>query len=123
MKGLKSLHSQNVFHGNLKLDNIIFGATQRDENEIFLINLKYNEEITEFYRERLIKKGTNMYVAPEVLEGGKIGPEMDMFALGVCVFFMAFGKYPYSRIEKIGSNSVNATSTMNGVVVSNSNSN
>lgn len=40
-------------------------------------------------------------MAPEVLEGGKIGPEMDMFALGVCVYFMAFNKYPYSKIEKI----------------------
>ncbi|EAR90933.1 Serine/Threonine kinase domain protein (macronuclear) [Tetrahymena thermophila SB210] len=113
LKGLKSLHSQNVFHGNLKLENIIFGATQREENEIFLINLKYNEEITEFYRERLIKKGTNLYVAPEVLEGGKIGPEMDMFALGVCVFYMAFGKYPYSRIEKITQTSSNTPITNN----------
>lgn len=42
-----------------------------------------------------------MYTAPEVLEGGKIGAEMDMFALGVCVYYMAFGRYPYSRIEKI----------------------
>lgn len=73
--------------------------------------MKYNEEITEFYRERLIKKGTNMYVAPEVLEGGKIGPEMDMFALGVCVYYMAFGKYPYSRIEKINPTSTNTMNT------------
>jgi len=56
LKGLRSLHSQGVFHGNLKLENIIFSTGQR-ENEIFLINFKYLDESSDEYRERLIKRG------------------------------------------------------------------
>jgi len=71
LKGLRSLHSQGVFHGNLKLENIIFSTGQR-ENEIFLINFKYLDESSDEYRERLIKRGQNNYVAPEVLNGEDI---------------------------------------------------
>lgn len=107
LKGLKSLHSQGVYHGNLKLDNIVFGSsTNRPENEIYLINIKYSEEeITEYYRERLIKRGTNQYIAPEILDGGKVGPEVDMFALGVCMHYMAFKTFPYAKIERINPHS------------------
>lgn len=94
LKGLRSLHSQGVFHGNLKLENIIF-STGSKENEIFLINFKYLEESTELYRERLIKRGLNNYVAPEILKGGEVTSQIDIFALGVCLFYMLFKKFPY----------------------------
>lgn len=67
LKGLKTLHNQGYYHGNLKLENIVFSTSKKD-NEIFIINFKYTEERTESYREKLIKKGNNFYVAPEVLE-------------------------------------------------------
>ncbi len=99
LKGLKVLHMNNYFHGNLKLENIIFSTTRRD-NEIFLINFKYYEEHTPSYREKLIKKGNNYYVAPELLEEKDFDHQIDIFALGVCLFFMVFKKYPYKLIEK-----------------------
>lgn len=67
LKGLKALHLHGVFHGNLKLENIIFSSNKK-ANQIFFINYKYSEEFNESYRERLIKKGFNDYIAPEVLE-------------------------------------------------------
>ena len=71
LKGLKMLHNHNYFHGNLKLENIIFTTTKKD-NEIFLINFKFFEDINnEVFREKLIKKGTNKYIAPEILENKK----------------------------------------------------
>ena len=43
LKGLKQIHGLNLIHGNLKLDNIIFSSSKRD-NEIFLINPKFSED-------------------------------------------------------------------------------
>ena len=46
LKGLRSLHSQGVFHGNINLENIIISpGSIRDD--IFLINFKYLDEISE----------------------------------------------------------------------------
>jgi len=69
LKGLKILHSYYIYHGNIKLENIIFSPKNNKDTDIFLINFKFVEEITEGYRERLIKKGNNFYIAPEVLDG------------------------------------------------------
>ena len=55
-----------MYHGNLKLENIIFSTNKKD-NEIFLINFKYGESCEEL-RDKLIKKGNNLYIAPEVLD-------------------------------------------------------
>jgi hypothetical protein len=38
-----------MFHGNLKLENIVFSSGKK-ENEIFLINPKYNDECSPGYR-------------------------------------------------------------------------
>ncbi|KAL4500629.1 hypothetical protein ABPG72_003053 [Tetrahymena utriculariae] len=101
LKGLRSIHSQNCFHGNLKLENIIFSTSQK-ENEIFIINFKYIEENSIEYRDRLIKRGQNNYVAPEVIEGKDFDSQIDIFSLGVCLFYMVFQKFPYAKIEKVG---------------------
>jgi calcium/calmodulin-dependent protein kinase I len=99
LKGVKLIHNSGYFHGNLKLENVIFSQDKK-ENEIYLINIKYNEEANDLYRERLIKKGQNYYIAPEVLEGKPFDSKIDMFAIGVCFFYMIFEKFPYTQIEK-----------------------
>lgn len=58
------------------------------------------DEICEEFREKLIKHGNNYYVAPEVLEDKPFNQNIDLFALGVCLFFMVFSKFPYTSIEK-----------------------
>ncbi len=83
----------------MKLENIVFSTTKKD-NEIFLINLKFMEEKSDIYREKLIKRGNNLYIAPEILEKKPFNDKIDIFSLGVCLFFMVFKKYPYNMIEK-----------------------
>lgn len=94
LKGLKTLHLNGIFHANLKLENLIF-CTNKKDNEIFLLNFKFMEELTEGYREKLIKKGNNFYVAPEILEGKPFNQQVDIFSLGVCLFYMVFKAFPY----------------------------
>ena len=89
LKGLKYIHNQKYYHGNVRLENIIFSNNKKD-NEIFLVNFKYLEEKTDAYREKLIKKGNNFYVAPEVLTSNVFDEKIDIFSLGVCLYFMVF---------------------------------
>ncbi len=56
LKGVKLIHNAGFYHGNLKLENVIFSQDKK-ENEIYLINIKYHDESNDLYRERLIKKG------------------------------------------------------------------
>lgn len=37
---------------------------------------------------------TVVYSAPEILRGGKIGPPVDMYALGVCMYVLISGEVP-----------------------------
>lgn len=57
------------------------------------------EDNDEMLRERHIKKGKNYCVAPEVLENRKITAAVDIFAIGCCVFYMFFGRFPYKKID------------------------
>ena len=98
LKGLKQIHAMNIFHGNLRLDTIIFSSSKK-ENEIFLINPKFTEDQYDYVREKLVKKGRNYFIAPEILEGRAFSPAIDMFALGCCIFFIIFGRYPYVSID------------------------
>ena len=59
LKGLKSLHSFDTFHGNIRLENIIF-TTIKKENDLLLINFKYySNKKDKSFREKLIKRGNN----------------------------------------------------------------
>jgi serine/threonine protein kinase len=92
------LHAQQLFHGNLSLDNIIFSSSKR-ENEIFLINPKFSDDNYELLREKIIRRAENYNVAPEILEYRAITSSSDLFSLGACIFFIVFGRYPYKSIQ------------------------
>lgn len=65
-----------------------------------MLNFKFSEKENESYRQRIIKKGENMFVAPEMLKRQKFGQEIDLFCIGVCLFFTIFKKSPYLYVRK-----------------------
>lgn len=84
-------HSMNVVHRDIKLDNI-------------LIDLRGNVKIIDFGFSAIEKSnqlldthcGTLSYMAPEVIRKRDYhGPPADIWALGVVLYAMLFGYYPF----------------------------
>jgi len=92
-------HQRNYVHRDLKLDNIIVVqnsknlSTSENEPQIKLIDFgiarKYNE---------IASSGTLTYSPPEIISGKNLetDPAIDIWALGVILYKLTFGKFPFS---------------------------
>lgn len=83
------LHGKEIIHGSLKPENILFSK-------------KYEPLLTDFSQasccpkpKRHRFKGTDvLYIAPEVLMGGKITSKSDVYSFGMLLFACYSPKYP-----------------------------
>jgi 5'-AMP-activated protein kinase catalytic alpha subunit len=91
MEAIQYIHSRNVVHRDIKLDNI-------------LIDLMNNIKICDFGVSRQIKKGeiikhqcgTPAYIAPEILRNeGYEGFGVDVWSAGVVLYAMLSGTVPF----------------------------
>ena len=96
MRVIGYLHSNNICHRDLKLENLMLDA-------------KYNLKMLDFgFSTRVSGKdgtgllssylGTELYMAPEISQGIKYkGEEVDLFAMGVLLFIIYAGNPPFKK--------------------------
>ena len=97
LNGLKYCHVCKVAHFDIKPQNIVIDDYLTAKIIDFSISLDYSkikkEEI------KLPFRGTNFFMAPEVLSTQTIKVKdlnkVDLFSLGVTLYFLAFGSYPF----------------------------
>ena len=91
IEGLKYIHSKNIVHRDIKLDNI-------------LIDLKNTVKICDFGVSKIITPstvmyehcGTPAYIAPEIyLRQGYEGFACDVWSAGVTLYYMLSGSQPF----------------------------
>lgn len=99
LKGVEAIHSSGFAHRDLKIENI-------------MIDNNYNVKIGDFgFASRLEGKngtgklssqvGTLKYCAPEILRKRPyVGTRVDIFSIGICLFVIVFGKYPFGSATK-----------------------
>ena len=93
IEGIKYIHSQNIVHRDIKLENI-------------LIDLNNNIKICDFGVGKLINSnsllheqcGTPVYMAPEIIKGeGYFGFPVDIWSSGIALYIMLSGNIPFNK--------------------------
>jgi signal transduction histidine kinase/tetratricopeptide (TPR) repeat protein len=96
--GLHALHTQGLRHYDLKLENVIVrrgSAGKIDElSQCVIIDLSYRNLSAE--GPAALNDVTLQYVAPELLDGKLGDPRTDLYALGVLLYRLATGAFPFT---------------------------
>jgi eukaryotic-like serine/threonine-protein kinase len=91
---LRELHRQLVAHLDLKPRSVIF----RKSGEVVLVDfgLARHAQLPDLIAEQFrVPLGTAAYISPEQVLGVRHDPRSDVFALGVILYELTTGQYPY----------------------------
>ncbi|MFJ2712624.1 protein kinase [Pseudomonas sp. NPDC087346] len=95
LRAVGLLHRRQILHRDIKPENLLLG----DDGELRLLDfgLAYCPGLSEDLPSTL--PGTPSYIAPEAFRGDKPSARQDLYAVGVTLYFLLTGHYPYGEIE------------------------
>jgi serine/threonine protein phosphatase PrpC len=95
LRAVGMLHRRQILHRDIKPENLLLG----DDGELRLLDfgLAYCPGLSEDQPSAL--PGTPSYIAPEAFRGDAPTPQQDLYAVGVTLYFLLTGHYPYGEIE------------------------
>ena len=99
--GIQHIHSKNIVHRDIKLENILIDLNNNIKICDFGISLILNSLSDKLYD----KCGTPMYMAPEILLSNKnkgvsyLGPPVDIWSAGISLYIMLSGNLPFNIAE------------------------
>jgi serine/threonine protein phosphatase PrpC len=95
LRAVGMLHRRQILHRDIKPENLLLG----DDGELRLLDfgLAYCPGLSEDQPSAL--PGTPSYIAPEAFLGAAPTPQQDLYSVGVTLFFLLTGHYPYGEIE------------------------
>jgi serine/threonine protein phosphatase PrpC len=98
-KAVAALHRAGVVHRDIKPENVVLEEAGAPGEGLKLIDLGVARlpNMEDFGAEHA--PGTPSYMAPELLAGAEGDERSDLFALGVTIYRMFSGAYPYGEIE------------------------
>ena len=102
LEALKYIHKCKIIHNDIKQGNIVVDANLDIKLTDFSVSCTYanfdSDDLVEFPF-----MGTSKYICPEILGhvqmAVKEACKIDLYSLGVTLYELAFGKYPYNLNE------------------------
>jgi len=104
---LRYIHSKGLVHRDLKPENILVDqkASRDGLLEVKITDFGYAKLVDDGYSTALTQVGTPQYWAPEVSDAGVCAKgydeRVDLWSLGVVLYVMLEGVYPFSGEEQI----------------------
>jgi serine/threonine protein phosphatase PrpC len=95
LKAVGLLHRRQILHRDIKPENLLLA----DDGELRLLDfgLAYCPGLSQDQPSAL--PGTPSYIAPEAFRGDSPTPQQDLYAVGVTLYFLLTGHFPYGEIE------------------------
>ena len=95
LRAVGLLHRRQILHRDIKPENLHLG----DDGELRLLDfgLAYCPGLSEDTPSTL--PGTPSYIAPEAFRGEPPSAQQDLYAVGVTLFFLLTGHFPYGEVE------------------------
>ena len=94
-RGVAALHRRDIIHRDIKPDNVILSET--GSPRLIDLGVARLPKVEEFAQDEI--PGTPSYMAPELYDGERGSEGSDQFALGVTLYRLFTGRYPYGEIE------------------------
>lgn len=99
VEAVKYLHSKGIIHRDIKLENFLYN----NRKDLHVVIADFGFSVFRHPGDPLLKDfpGTPQYAAPELLKGRPYdGYASDVWALGVCLYTMVTGEYPFESSNK-----------------------
>ncbi len=117
--GLEHAHRHGVVHRDIKPTNVLFGADGRPRIADFGLALLTDRPLDDRLTEAHQVLGSLLYMSPEQIEGarGSIDRSTDIYSLGILMFRLLTGEFPYRSSVEDRSRSAIADEIRDGLTV------
>jgi len=98
ISALSYLHKNKIIHRDIKPENILVGQTRsllRPIEIVKLVDLDFIRNFSDDGIKRVAKTGTPYFMAPEMLKGESYDCRIDIWALGISLYYILTTSYPY----------------------------
>jgi serine/threonine protein phosphatase PrpC len=95
LRAVGMLHRRQILHRDIKPENLLLA----DDGELRVLDfgLAYCPGLSEDRAHAL--PGTPSFIAPEAFSGDRPTAQQDLYSVGVCLYYLLTGHYPYGEIE------------------------
>ncbi|WP_124972402.1 protein kinase domain-containing protein [Aphanothece sacrum] len=93
---LETIHQAGIYHLDLKPENLVLTAQDK------LIVIDFGAATQAIHaRAKKTRSFTECYAPPELVSGGEIGPESDLFEMGMILYEMLTGTLPHPAMTRL----------------------